>query len=163
MVWNSDLTSLHQVCCGCSLTLCTMRMWSKRIPSTSGSHAKTPPSSRAKAWPSSPSLPSSLGSARPSPSPTTVRPPATRRTAGNSDPGREWMFCGGFRRIWISKILLHKQKKARKKFFTWERLYYGSNFRSSYFFVNIILFWFFLFALQNVFFFLYIYIMRTQD
>lgn len=113
-----------------------MKTWSKRRPSTSGSPAKTPPNSRGRAWPWSPSLPSSRGSAKPRMNPITARGCWENRWEFWANPWGERMFCWWFTRGWISKILLHKQKKKIKKknFFNWERLYYGSNIRSFFFF-----------------------------
>ena len=59
-----DVSLLFQTFSGCSLTVCMTRTSSRRTLSTSGSRAKTPPSSMVRVWPSSPSRPSSPGCGR---------------------------------------------------------------------------------------------------
>ena len=103
----SSCLSLLQICCACFSTLCTTRTWSKRRPSTSGSPAKTPPSSWGKAWPSSPSPPSSRGYARPMTSLTTAR---VESGAGGPERGQP----GGFREVWISKNPSAYSEKKKK-------------------------------------------------
>lgn len=59
-----NVSLLFQTFSGCSLTVCMTRTSSRRTLSTSGSRAKTPPSSMVRVWPSSPSRPSSPGCGR---------------------------------------------------------------------------------------------------